>query len=423
MSTVDEQAVTPDANGRLDIYDDAFLACPHARLASLREHCPLQPLSQEGWFIVTRDEDVRRVLRDPKTFSSTVHRHAPPPAEVADAVAEIRAKGWPYTNALGTNDAPVHTRYRKLVNKVFTPRSLGWMEPLLEQTAEELAAGLPNGGPIDFLEDFAGRLPIWAISRILGLPDSQRDDVRRWTIASTASIGAQPAAADWVRYENDLLDYQLTVAAELERGKVDPSHGLIHQLAQVASEEGDGEPIGTGVLLTLLREIVVAGNETTGKAIAEGVRMFGSDPAQWERLRADPGYADALVEESLRLSSPAQSALRRVTEDVTLGGRDLPAGSVIVISLVSANRDEERFAEPDDFRTDRENGRQHIAFGLGPHACVGATLARMEAIAGLQALSRHVVAIRPASDEPLRYTRSFMLRGPLEFPVLIERRP
>ncbi len=426
MSTTDESTAVHGDSTPLDIYDDAFLACPFPKLAELRKDEPVGELTQDGWFIISRDEDVRRVLRDTKTFSSSMNRHAPIPPEAAEAVAAIRAKGWPYTNALGVNDAPVHTRYRKLVSKVFTPRSLSWMAPLLETTAEELAAGLPDGGPIDFLEEFAGRIPIWAISRILGLPDAKRDDVRRWTIASTASIGAQPSPADWVRYEEDLLDYQLTIAAELEIGKTDPGEGLIHQLAQAAVNEevgADEAPLGTGVLLTLIREMVVAGNETTGKAITEGVRMFGADPAVWERLRQDPSYAEVLVEESLRLSSPAQSALRRVTEDTELSGCPVTAGSVVVVSLVSANRDDERFAEAEEFDAERDNVRQHIAFGLGPHACIGATLARMEAIAALQSLSRHVISIEPASDEPLKYTRSFMLRGPLAYPVMINRRP
>lgn len=407
----------------LDIYDDGFLGCPHPRLAEARRACPVLPLTREGWWIVTRDEDVRRVLRDTETFSSAVHRHSPPPPEVADAVAAVRAKGWPYTNALGTNDAPVHTRYRRLVNKVFTARSLTWMEPLLEATVEELAAALPHDVEIDFMS-FAGALPIWAISRILGLPDEMRDDVRRWTAASTASIGARPSAADWVRHEQDLLDYQLTIAAELDKGG-SGGEGLIYRLAQAAADEQDlaedQQPLGTGVLLTLIREMVVAGNETTGKAIAEGVRMFGADPQVWERIRAEPEYADRLAEESLRLASPSQSAMRRVTRDVTLGETLLPAGSHVVVSLVSANRDEALYAEPDEFDGERANARRHLAFGLGPHACVGAALARMEMTLCFRALARHVRAIRPAATE-VPYTRSFMLRGPLEFRVRVDRR-
>ena len=168
------------------------LALPIAPVELLRDQEPVRYLPHHGWFLVTTDELVREVLREAETYSSRVHKHLEPPPELTEQIAEIRAQGWPYFPALGTNDPPDHTRLRKLVQRAFTPRSIAWMQPLVRQTAEELAEALADGAEIDLLPAFAEPLPVWAISRVLGLPDSRRTDIRRWSLAATASIGGMP---------------------------------------------------------------------------------------------------------------------------------------------------------------------------------------------------------------------------------------
>src|SRR6516165_6869992 len=202
---------------RLDPFSDDFQQCPFPALAALRRTSPVQELIEPGWYIVTTMDLVREVLTDPNRFSNQVSRRTPPPPEIAGQVAEIRAQGYPYVPTLLLNDPPLHTRYRRLVQRAFTPRALAWMEPLVADVAEEIAGGLPEGGPTNFIEVFARPLPVWAISRVLGLPDERRHDVRRWTDAATATIGAQLPADRWPQVEEDLLDFQRAIAAELER--------------------------------------------------------------------------------------------------------------------------------------------------------------------------------------------------------------
>jgi cytochrome P450 len=408
----------------LDLFGPRFQADPSAVYRQLRRSGAVHYLPRNGWYLVTRAETAREVLRDPQRFSSRVHKHTQPPPEVADEVAQIRAQGWPYTPALGTSDAPDHTRLRKLVQRAFTPRSLAWMEPLVRQTAEELAAALPDGAELDFLAAFAEPLPVWAISRVLGLPESRRADIRRWSAAAAASIGGRPDPAAWIDHERTLLHYQQTMAAEIEQVRQQPREGLLSTLVQTADHPGpDEEPIPLAQLLTLLRELVIAGNETSGKLITELVRLLDTTPGEWDRIRAEPERARLVVEEGLRWATPSQTAFRRATTDTQLAGVDIPAGSVLVISFASANRDEEIYADADRFDPDRDGLQHHLAFGMGRHTCIGNPLARMEAVISVQVLAGQIAALTVLRREPPRYNASFMVRGLVELPVRVRRRP
>jgi cytochrome P450 len=423
------QGVGTGSEARVDLDDREFLRCPYPALAAARTAGGVVPAGRPGWFLVARADLVREVLRDTATYSSAVHKHSQPPAEVADEVAAIRARGWPYTPGLGTSDPPVHTRNRKLVNQTFTPRGLAWMEPLVADVAAELAAALPDGSAIDFVDAFAQPLPVWAISEILGLPAAHRTDVVTWTRAATASIGARPAADRWVSDELALLELQTVLAAALQEQRGDSADGaageegrLIGRLA-AAAEAGPEQEISTALLLTMLRELLVAGNETTAKTIAQVVLLTDGREDVWERLRREPAHADAVAEEALRVTSPSLSAHRRVTADTELGGVPIPAGSTLVLSLAAANADPAVFTDPERFDPERDARelRQHLAFGQGPHMCVGAGLARLELRIALRTLAGVVRRIDVVDPGSVAYNESYMLRGLLSLPVVVTR--
>ena len=409
---------------RLDPFSDDFQQCPFPAVAALRRTSPVQELVEPGWYIVTTMDLVREALTDPGRFSNQVSRRTPPPPEIAEQVAEIRAQGYPYIPTLLLNDPPLHTRYRRLVQRAFTPRALTWMEPLVADVAEEIASGLPEGGPMNFIELFARPLPVWAISRVLGLPDERRHDVRRWTDAATATIGAQLAADRWPQVEEDLIDFQRAIAAELARRRDRPADDLLSMLVQ-ATIQGlapDEEPIGIGELVNLTRELMVAGNESSTRLLADIVWQLDARPEEWKRVRSEPQRADRIAEEAVRLASPGAAVFRRVVRDTTLGGRPLPAGATLIVSVLSANRDEAMFPHPDQFDPDRPATQRHVAFGQGIHACIGNVLARMEARHAVQALARHVERIDVVRDRPLRYLPSLIVRGLVELPVQVHRR-
>lgn len=192
---------------------------------------------------------------------------------------------------------------------------------------------------------------------------------------------------------------------------------------QAADHPGpDEEPIPLAQLLTLLRELVIAGNETSGKLITELVRLLDTTPDEWDRIRAEPERARAVVEEGLRWATPSQTAFRRATTDTQLAGVDIPAGSVLVVSFASANQDGDIYADAGRFDPDRDGLQHHLAFGMGRHTCIGNPLARMEAVISVQVLAGQVAALTVADREHLRYNGSFMVRGLAELPVRVRRR-
>ena len=408
---------------RLDPFAENFQQFPFAALTLLRERAPVHALAEPGWYVVTTMDLAREVLTDPARFSSQVSRRTPPPPQVADEVAAIRSQGFASVPTLLLNDPPAHTRYRRMVQKALTPRALAWMEPLVADVADELVKGLPDATAIGFIEAFARPLPVWAISRVLGLPDDRRDDVHCWTDAATATIGAQLAPERWPQVERDLLDYQLTMASELERRRHEPGDDLLSLLVAGAADPGPGEePLGTTELVSLTRELMVAGNESSLRLLADIVWQLDARPQEWERVRADPERARGIVEEAVRLASPSAAVFRRVVRDTALGGVSLPAGSTLVVSLLSANRDESVFPDGDRFRPGRPPAQRHIAFGQGIHACIGNVLARMEARHAVSALACHVDRIDVIRDQPLRYLPSLIVRGLVELPVRVRRR-
>ncbi len=283
--------VTSQERSVVDVRSAEFVEAPVGCLARMRAQGATCPTT-DGWLVVTSHELAKRVLTDPATFSSRISKHSAPPAEIAEHVAKIRAQGWPYTSALGGSDAPVHAKHRQMVNRAFTPRALKTLEPLVRVAADDLARGLPVAEEFDFQAQFGEPLPVWAISRVLGLPIERRNDIRRWSTAAVATIGANPTTEDWLRYETDLLDFQHAMVEVLERNRIDPQPGVIAELAQViAEEDGDAaEGVQMSLLLTLLRELVVAGNETTGKFIAESEHSSPGSPAVAHSTRSTPTH-------------------------------------------------------------------------------------------------------------------------------------
>jgi cytochrome P450 len=401
----------------LDLFSEQFQQCPFPALARLRAQAPVCQVAN-GWYLVSTLDLARTVLTDPGLFSNAVSRRTSPPAQVADEVAAIRAEGYPSVPTLLLNDPPEHTRYRRLVTRAFTPRALAWMEPLVEQVADELAAQLPIEEEIDFITAFARPLPVWAISRVLGLSDERRADVHRWTDAATATIGAELPAARWAAVERDLLDLQQFLAAELANRRAAPRDDLLSLLVAAADATSD-EPVGTAELISMVRELLVAGNESSLRLLADIVWQLDRCPDEWRRVRAEPARAAAIVEEAVRLASPSAAVFRRVTRDTTLGGVALPAGAQLVVSLLSANRDEAVFPDPNRFDPDRQPEQRHIAFGQGVHACIGNSLARLEARHAVVALARHAERIILVAGTQLRYLPSIIVRGLAELPVRV----
>ncbi|MGA9275690.1 cytochrome P450 [Ilumatobacter sp.] len=405
-----------------DAADDAVAQCPYDHYRNMRDGAPVLELDGaalgrlgETVYAVTRHEDVKRILHDPTTFSSKFGgASAKPSPELTVRLKEVMADGWPSVSTLLTEDPPSHTRYRRLVSMAFTPRRVALLEPALRQICEDLVTEFEREPRVDFLTKFAVPLPVAAVATILEIPDTRRDDFKRWADSSVAAIGRAISDDERVAAERDILDQQHYFVSELELRRNEPHDDFLTDLLNAELAPGDdleGGPLDIPEMLSIIRQIQVAGSETTASLLSDLIVQLAQHPDEWEKLKADPSRAAKVVEEGLRWASPNQGLFRIVMADTEVAGTPIPKGSTVWISYGSADHDDRVFDEPEEFNPDRERLNSHIAFGHGIHFCLGAALARLEAVTALKVLASRLDTISVVDPDELRYGSSFILRG------------
>lgn len=400
-----------------DPLDPVTLQDPAPHLARLRAEGPVHFVpSLDAWFVV-RHELVVEALRRPEVFSSQFPTSVLPlSSDDQRRIAEAMADGLPRPKTMITADGDVHTRYRRLVSKAFSPRAIAVLEPTVRAVTTRLIDTWIDRDRIEVVEDFAVPLPVEVIARALNVPDDRLADFRRWSDATVLTFGATPTVDERIAAIRTVQELQRFFVAAIAERRVRPQNDLLTGLLDAridADDEAvdDKRPLDVPEMVSLVQELLVGGNETTTKLIAEMFRLLAGHPDRWAEVRADLELIPALVEESLRLASPAQAMWRLTTEDTELGGVAIPAGSRVVLSYASANRDEQVFAEPDAFEPERANLTDHLAFGRGPHFCIGAGLARLEARVAFEELARRVQSISLPDTNDFPYNPSFLLRG------------
>ncbi len=413
--------MNPQDDIAVDPYATSFQQDPFSTYDEIRAATPVFKVPGHDWYMVTSMDLIRAALLDPATFSNqvTAGRRSDPPPEIAAQVRAIRAQGLEYHNALNLSDPPQHTRYRRLINRAFAPRALAAMDALVADVAAELADRLVDGTRIDVIDVITRPLPVFAILRILGLDDARRDDISVWSESANAGLGSSLSHERWLETEQHNLAFQLLIAAELDERRLRPRADLLTALVQ--AEPGDA-PLDNAHLVWLVRELIVAGNETTTRFMAELIMRFDRQPGIWKGMDDDPAIIANLIEEGLRMATPAMGMFRVLRRDVVFGGVPLTAGTTVFLAYGAGNRDPSEFADPHTFDGERANARDHIAFGHGIHVCVGASLARMESRAILTALARRVESLRVAEDATRTYLPSFVLHGLVDLPVTVALR-
>jgi cholest-4-en-3-one 26-monooxygenase len=348
---------------------------PYEWFAYLRSTAPAywhEEADGPGFWAVTRHEDCVTVNRDAQRFSS--YRKGTFLWDTPEEQLEQQRL------LMVTMDPPLHTRYRRLVNKGFTPRMIGELQQNIHAVADDIIDGICESGSADFVIDVAAELPLVVLAEVLGVPPEDRAKMFDW---SNRMIGREDA-----EYQGDqaLADETATLAAtELfgyanalyEHKRVHPAGDLMSVLTQV---ELDGERLSELELDMFFLLLAVAGNETTRNLMSGAMVAFSQFPDQWDRLRHDRSLLPSAVEEMLRFVTPVMNFRRQTTEDVEIGGQLIKEGEKVVFFHVSANRDETVFEDADRFDVARKPN-PHMAFGGGgPHFCLGANLARMEII-------------------------------------------
>lgn len=429
MSDASPQPAGPVSLDGFDPFGAAVQQCPHAYYRAMQEQAPVFHVQGTDLYLVTSHDLVTPILRDTATFSSRFQTGGDlPRGEVVDRIKAVLARGWPPVPTMLTIDPPQHTRYRSTVAQYFTPKRLADVKEPVTAIVDRLLDGLPDGEEFDLVERFAVPLPIEAIAKVLNVPSDRMSDFKRWSDDSIANIGSMISDDRRVEAFEGIVEFQHFFAAELERRRGEPCGDLMSDLVQARIDD-DRAPEGRRELsmaemLSILQQLLVAGNETTTKALTEGVRLLAEHPQVWTRLQSDPaGYAPLVTEEVLRLSSPTQGMFRVVRSDTELAGVSIPAGARLVVVYAAANRDPAVWGDdPDRFDPDRPNLKDHLAFGKGIHFCLGAPLSRIEMSAAFEGLARRLDRIELADTNDFRYHPSFVLRGLIRLDVRVARR-
>jgi cytochrome P450 len=356
----------------------------YAEYEDLRASQPVSRIDDGPWR-VARYDDVRHVLKTHTEFSS----------EVSQRMQESAGS----TPTMLFTDPPAHDRLRSLVSHAFTPRQIAAQEEQIGVRCEALMTKLASEPSGDLVTAFAAPLPVGVIATMLGVEDGDFAEFKRWSDSIFKNIGeiliGTPSEAA-IAAGGEMSAYFLGRIAEL---RTTPRPHLLSDLVHVDTEEGR---LTDGELLMFCFLLLIAGNETTTSLIVGCARVFHELPEIFGRLKASPDLIALFIEETLRFHSPFKATLRRASRDLVIADQQIAKGDLVLPLIASANRDERIFERADEFIPDR-SPNPHLAFGLGIHSCLGATLARMEGRIAVAAMLRHLdgITLRDPDDPAL----------------------
>ena len=358
----------------LNPFSHEFHADPYPIYRRLRDEEPCHFNAELNFFALTRYEDVLAASQQPLLYSS------------ADGTMVERLETRGLLPMMIFMDPPRHDLHRQLVSRAFTPRAVSELEPFVRSTAVALLEALREKGGGDFVEEFSAILPMNVIMELIGVPREDRDQMRKWMDATLDRNEEPPYVPDEAikamvatsGYWRDLLREKRT----------SPDGGLMSRLCEAEIQTGDGSArLTDDEVIGFCSLIGTAGTETLTKLLANAAVLFQRNPSEWKKIVADPAVIPGAVEETLRYWAPSQYQGRALTEQVTLHGVTMPAGSRVLLVTGAANRDEREYKEPDVYDISRA---PHVPLGLGHglHFCLGAALARLEGRVGIDEFAR-----------------------------------
>jgi cytochrome P450 len=382
---------------RFDPRDPSFREDPYSSYDALRQQCPIVFSTDEDAYVVTGHAEVREILADAKRISNERAAQSP--------FGDIRD--------LVTADDPAHRRHRKLISRAFTPKRVAEMAPYAEQVANELIDAFVAEGSCDIVEAFAYRFPVAMIAAMLGVPQEDHGKFRQWAddvfaVAADPSTLEQGAASLM-----EFAGYILAHGEAREAGLSSEESSRQDMLAALREPSEDGETLSDEEFVVATIQLLGAGHETTTNLIANSLYQLCTHPEERARLLRDPALVETAVEEILRFDPPVLYQWRRATENTEIAGSQVPAEAIIEVALAGANRDPAIWKDPDrmDFSRPLSEARQHLAFGIGPHVCLGAALARLEGAVALKTLLRRLPGLELDPDGPSVRANHQFLRG------------
>ncbi len=357
----------------LNLFDDRFVQDPYPLYDRMRACGPVHPVGDSGFYAVCTWDAVNEVIARPEDFSSnltatmTYQDGNVGTFPMGELGADIQA--------LATADDPTHAAHRKLLVPQLTAKRINELELFARETTDRLWNEGVHDGSIEWMSAMANRLPMMIVTRLIGVPDVDIEQLERWTYSSTKLVEGLVDQDQLTAAGVATLELGSYIVDHFHRAAADPRDDLISVVATAWASGQLAELTALPMIITLFS----AGGESTASLIGSAAHILASRPDVQLQVRENPHLLGAFLEEVLRYEPPFRGHYRHVVNDTSLGGVDLSAGSRLLLLWGAANRDPSQFNDPHEFRLDRPGGKGHISFGKGAHFCVGAALARLEA--------------------------------------------
>jgi cytochrome P450 len=410
--------------------DPATRDHPEAFYAAMREHDPVFYDAKLGSWLVARYEDAQTVLRDSETYSAERGYNTQfAKGFIEEFSAILKAEGGGFFPDVIKSDPPRHTRIRKLTDAAFSAHRVKQLESGIVEIAadlvDEMLARIEAGHEVDGVADFATPMTIRVICKQLGIHDVPTETIKRWSHALIQQIGMVQTREEMVAHARQVAECQNYLIAQIHDRKANPKEDMISDLVHARTDDDDAA-LDFAETVSLVRALLIAGNETTSTGMGHLVYILATQPETAQRLHDsidDDRLFGRFVEEMLRMDPPIRVTSRMTTREVELGGKTLPEGAHILLAYGSLNFDEREFSCPHEFDVDRPNLTRQLAFGAGAHRCIGAALARMELKVAAREIVRKLDRIKlmmPAED--LTYVPSIATHRIAYMPISFSRR-
>ncbi|MCW1430974.1 cytochrome P450 [Novosphingobium sp. JCM 18896] len=385
--------------------DHGIQAHPRDFYRAMRKGQPIYHDKGLNSWLVTRHEDIWAVQSDPVTFSVQHGYHEQQARGMQDEFrAYLKEHGGGYFPDAIMSDPPYHTRIRKLMERAFTAHRVKELEPRLHAIVRDLVAEFADKGSCDAVRDISQPLTIRVIVEQMGLDHGMEDKIVEWSMAVTAQIGAMQSRETMLANAAKIAELQQYLIGKMKEREAEPREDMISDIvhAEVTNADGTVEKLTFEEAVSLIRAMVIAGNDTTATAIGNLFYVLATKPGMMETLlevAEDERKMNRFVEEHLRNEPPVRALSRMAVKDAVVNGTTIPAGSHMLLVYDSGNDDETVFPEPRKFDMTRPNLGRHVGFGGGPHRCVGIALARMEVKLAAQEVARQLKNIKLAIPE------------------------